>query len=123
MLIIIHYTSPLLFTHINKNSIYGAPSIPVITPTGNLVLKTNCPIISDASTNKAPTKAEGITFGEPFPTSFDAIGPAKNATKAIGPVVAVAKAIKNTALKTNITLTKFTLIPRVVANSPPSSKT
>ena len=67
------------------------PYLPYI----NLANLSLSPIISDASTNKAPTKAEGITFGEPFPTSFDAIGPAKNATKAIGPVVAVAKAIKN----------------------------
>ena len=75
------------------------------------------------STNNAPTRPDAKTFGDPFPTSFDAIGPAKNATNAIGPVVAVAKAIKNTELKINITLTKFILIPSVVANSSPSSKT
>ena len=38
------------------------------------------------------------------PPVLDAIGPAKNATKAIGPVADVANAIKNTALKINIIL-------------------
>ena len=93
--------------HISKNSIYGAPKIPVITPTGNLVLNTNWPIISAPSTNNAPTNPDAKTFGAPGPTSFDAIGPDKNATNAIGPVTAVAKAIKNTELKINIILTKF----------------
>ena len=108
---------------INKNSIYGAPKIPVITPTGNLVLNTNWPIISEPSTNKAPTRPDAKTFGEPCPTILDAIGPAKNATNAIGPVADVANAIKNTALKINTSLAKFILTPRVVANSSPSSKT
>ncbi len=96
---------------------YGAPKIPVITPTGNLVLNTYCPIISELSTNNAPTRPDASTFDDPRPTIFDAIGPAKNATNAIGPVVDVANAIKNTALKIKIILTRFSLIPSVVANS------
>ena len=46
-----------------------------------------------------------------------------NATNAIGPVVDVANAIKNTALKIKIILTRFSLIPSVVANSSPNSST
>ena len=37
-----------------------------------------------------PTRPDASTFDDPRPTIFDAIGPAKNATNAIGPVVDVA---------------------------------
>ena len=79
--------------------------------------------MSAPSTNNAPTKPADKTFGAPAPTSLAAIGPDKKATKAIGPVIEVAKAIKNTELIISAIRIKFILTPRVVANSSPNSNT
>lgn len=65
--------------------------IPVITPTGNLTSKTNCPTKSEANTKITPTNPAGNMLEKPEPTNLLAIGPARNDTKAIGPVVAVAR--------------------------------
>lgn len=87
--------------------------MPVITPAGNLVLKANWPIRSAPSTKEAPANPEGSSFGAPVPASLDAIGPARKATNATGPVTAVAKAIKNTELRTKKSRVRFVFTPSI----------
>src|SRR5690606_16960436 len=91
-----HYNSPFRFIRMSKKIKYGAPSNPVIIPTGNLYSKANCPIRSAAKTKLTPTRPAGMTLEKPTPTSLFAIGPERKETKAIGPVVAVAIAIMQT---------------------------
>ena len=95
--------------------------MPVITPTGYLATNANCPIRSDAKTKMTPTRPAGIMFENPTPTSLFAIGPERNATKAIGPVVAVANAIISTELIISISLVLLVSIPSEVAACSPSS--
>ena len=97
--------------------------MPVMTPTGYLATNANCPIRSEAKTKMiAPTRPAGITFENPTPTSLFAIGPKGNATKAIGPVVAVANAIIRTELIISTSLVLSVWIPSEVAACSPSSK-
>ena len=96
--------------------------MPVITPTGYLATKANCPIRSEAKTKMIPTSPAGIMFENPTPTSLFAIGPERNATNAIGPVVAVANAIISTELIISTSLVLSVWIPSEVAACSPSSK-
>ncbi|MNR11406.1 hypothetical protein D3C85_1277030 [compost metagenome] len=105
----------------SKKIRYGAPSIPVMMPTGNLVTKANCPMRSAANTRLTPTRPAGIKLEKPAPTNLLAIGPERNATKAMGPVVAVARATRMTELTIRAIRVLSVLTPSEVADCSPSS--
>ncbi|MNP69015.1 hypothetical protein D3C76_1650510 [compost metagenome] len=60
---------------------------------------------------------------KPTPTSLFAIGPDRKATKAMGPVVAVASAIMQTELTMSAIRVLSVSTPREVADCSPSSST
>src|SRR5690606_11144865 len=81
---------------ISSQSRKGAPARQVITPTGRLLSGSASAARKSASTTiTAPTRAADRIEGRP-PSRRRAMGPDRNATKAIGPRTAVAAAVRTT---------------------------
>ena len=98
----------------------GAPSAPVMTPTGNRVPSAYCATKSATSTSSAPNSPDAST-GEPTgPRMRAVIGPERKATNAIGPAAAVPKAMSATAQTISSTRTRSTGTPSAAAAWSPS---
>ena len=112
--------SPFLLICSRSSSRYGAPKIPVITPTGYRTAKRFCPTSSEARIRTTPTSAEASRLVRPFPTILDAIGPDRKATDAMGPVIEVATAVRSNAHRMEPNRTRWTGAPSVMGYSSPN---
>ena len=100
----------------------GAPITAVMIPTGNSVgAMIRRAARSAITTTSAPTNAAGTMHAPGERTSRRAIGPATNATNAIGPAAATPSAASATPTHTSASFERETRRPSAAAMSSPSS--